>query len=153
MIKILKSVSFTIIVLLAGILISACRDDDDDDVVYECSINGKATISKDPVKIGDEVYLSIGPLTFDIDGQIIKVDANQSTTINGKRIIPKVHYFIDDNEVGVSNDPETKFATKYVVSLNEGTHNLRAEAEPQEKNITFSGNYQSSTFTVEAVKE
>ncbi len=137
MFKTLKSVSFAIIVLLAGIFISACSKE-----TIVISIDGKATISKNPVKIGEEVYLSIASAS------------SQTITENGKRVgVPKVHYFIDDNEGGSSNDPEKNFAIKYVVSLKEGTHELRAKAEPQDEDIKYTGSYRSTSFIVEAVKE
>lgn len=111
------------------------------------SIIGTASISKNPVRNGDEVELFIAPVL--IGGVGISVD--NSITINGKTVgIPNVYYYIDDQEVGHSHDKANKFRCVYkVANLAAGEHELRAEAVPQEKGTTFTGGYTSTTFSVE----
>lgn len=119
------------------------------------TISGTATISKNPVKIGDEVYLSIGAVKVDANGDIdISISASQEsgTITGGKEIgIPNVKYYIDKKYVGSSNDKSKKFAYKYIVSdLSAGEHTLSAIPEPQDDKTVFDGTYYSTTFMVEA---
>lgn len=122
---------------------------------FTTTVSGTATISKNPVKNGDEVCLSIGGVTIDINGNIsTTITIDGSVTINGKEVgVPNVHYYIDDKLVGTSNDKAKGYAFKYkVTGLQPGEHVLRAEAVPQEKGTTFRGGYTSTNFVVEASK-
>ena len=139
--------------------VSCCKDPDSNFELFPLNeggtsltktISGTATISKDPVQNGDVVFLSIGPLTFDINGIIVSSTSYSFTIINGKEIgIPMVHYYIDGTEVGQSNDMKHDFAFEYNVSgLEQGTHILSAKAQPQEEGTKFIGEYTESEFTV-----
>lgn len=140
-----RSIAFVAIALTISCCLFSC--DCDDDPKIEKSLFGTAVSSQQNVHNGDEIYLSIGPVKIDETGSI---SVESSTTINGKEIgVPMVHYYIDDKEVGKSNDPSTKFAVKYIVKdLSIGNHTLSATAEPQEKGTTFIGSYTSSSFNV-----
>lgn len=143
--RIFKFSVLSLFFVVFAVLFQGCKEE------IIVSINGTATISKNPVKNGDDVYLSIGKISFDKDGNVI-VDLDYHTVINGKEYgIPRVRYFIDDKEVGTSNSRKENYACKYhVAGLQVGEHVLRAEAEPQEDETTFTGEYQSMVFTVEA---
>lgn len=149
----LKRSSLALIVItLLSMAFSSCHIKQE---AHVKTISGTATISKNPVKIGDEVYLSIGAVKVDANGDIdISISASQENGqyIGGKEIgIPNVKYYIDKKYVGSSNDKSKKFAYKYVVSdLSAGKHTLSAIPEPQDDETVFSGSYDSTTFTVEA---
>ena len=146
--QILKKITkFIVVSMYLAFFVSCCPE-----IEIESSIMGTATISKDPVQNGEVVYLSIGPLSFDLNGDIISVASSQYTEVNGKkRGIPMVHYYIDGTEVGHSNDWEHQFTFRYKVSeLDEGPHTISAEARPQEKGTKFNGEYKESKFEVSA---
>lgn len=149
----LKRSSLALIVItLLSMAFSSCHIKQE---AHVKTISGTATISENPVKIGDEVYLSIGAVKVDANGDIdISISASQENGqyIGGKEIgIPNVKYYIDKKYVGSSNDKSKKFACKYVVSdLSVGEHTLSAIPETQDDETVFSGEYYPTTFMVVA---
>ena len=134
------------IALVINIVLSACAAEE---LTGPITISGQVTISKNPIVNGEGVYLSIGTLRFDVSGNLIKVNSYQIASEKNKETgIPKVHYYIDDIEVGSSNDKANNFVIEYTSHLRQGIHKLRAEAEPQEDNITFTGSYTPTNFFV-----
>lgn len=122
------------------------------------SIKGDVAISKTEVKNGDEVILSIGKIPQ--SSPIISItisNNNRSCDKCGKVFFydptPMVHYYIDDKEVGISEEADHYFACSYTVSgLSAGEHTLSAKAVPLHENedieIKYEGGYTSTTFKV-----
>lgn len=139
-----KKLAYVAIAFIISSGFSSCRDDED---TAQISLFGKVVSSKDNVHNGEEIFLSIGNVNI---GGSVGIGVQNGTTINGKEIgIPRVHYYVDNKEVGDSNDKSTQFQIKYTVTgLSVGSHTVYATAEPQEKGTTFIGSYTSSTFNV-----
>lgn len=127
------------------------------------TIYGVAKISKNPVNIGDEAELSVHAATFgeryiNAYGDTIIGSAegiysvSGGIVLNGKTYgIPRIFFYIDEEEVGSSTDKDNNFAIKCKIeNLEIGDHVLRVEAEPQEKSTTIKADLLSTIFSVVA---
>lgn len=160
--KILQKTVIALFVVASCIGQTACCDSTPEANV---PIKGTVTISENPVKNGDTVFLSIGSIpkdSIDIDsggnGHTIIKNTSISVSLsmieyNGEwytyNSVPMVHYYIDDIEVGNSNEYNRYYGFLYKVSgLSVGEHTLSAKAAPQSNYVKFIGEYTSTKFTV-----
>lgn len=132
---------------LAGTMcVISCGDEEFDGKVTGVALatiqqDGK-TVRVNDVAPGDNVTLTIGA----ISGQTSETNI---VTISGITYAPDVHYYIDGQEVGVSNDYKTFFSVGYTVAdLAPGIHTLSAEVPQIYNNITYHADVKSSTFNV-----
>jgi hypothetical protein len=148
MIKIQRRIAFIMIASLINLILASCISIE----IYDPSsikISGQAMISKNPIRNGERVYLSIDTLRFDASGNLIRENSYQIAFKNGNgNGVIMVHFFVDDIEVGSSNDKANNYVIEYTPHLREGFHKLRAEAVPQEDDITYTGSYQPTNFFV-----
>ncbi len=128
---------------LICLLSFSCEEEITD--IYTVSIGEEVQISKNTVRNGDYVYLSIGKLAFDKNDDVIKnnlIDDNEKG-------IPMIHYLIDGVEVMKSNKKSEQYAVEYKVSnLSVGKHVLSVSAMPQEDFVQYISIYRPCEFYV-----
>lgn len=138
--------STAVLIAAASVVATSCGDEE-----FSGSVTGAAlvTIDKDgstykveSVSSGDNVKLIVGAAVGQpLDFQIV--------SISGIVYAPDVHYYIDGQEIGVSNDYKSSFSVDYTVrDLAPGTHTLSAEIPQIYHNIYYSTDVKSSTFEV-----